>query len=106
MTTRNNLTAILACVLLSQAAPVRADAVTYWNDVAVTAVTVGRPGGQGFVDMALVHAAMHDAVQAIQRRFQPYSATVLGAGSADAAAGSAGTECWSASIQCSAGCWT
>jgi hypothetical protein len=89
MTTRNNLTAILACVLLSQATPVRADAVTYWNDVAVTAVTVGRPGGQGFVDMALVHAAMHDAVQAIQRRFQPYKANVQGAGSADAAAGSA-----------------
>ena len=89
MATRNNLTAILACVLLCQAAPVRADAVTYWNDVAVTAVTVGRPGGQGFLDMALVHAAMHDAVQAIQRRFQPYSATVQGAGSPDAAAGAA-----------------
>ena len=89
MSTRSNLTAILACVLLSHAAPVRADAVTYWNDVAVTAVTVGRPGGQGFLDMALVHAAMHDAVQAIQRRFQPYAATVQGAGSPDAAAGSA-----------------
>jgi hypothetical protein len=49
MTTRSSLTAILAWVLLSPAAPVRADAVTYWNDVAVTAVTVGRPGGgQGF----------------------------------------------------------
>jgi len=77
------------CVWLSWAGSARADAVTYWNDVTVTAVTAGRPGGQGFVDMALVHVAMHDAVQAIQRRFQPYSATVQGAGSPAAAAGAA-----------------
>jgi hypothetical protein len=71
------------------AVPARADAVTYWNDVAVQAVTSGRPGGQGFLDVALVQAAVHDAVQAIQRRFQPYHATLQGAGSPDAAVAAA-----------------
>jgi hypothetical protein len=79
----------VVCLGLGWAAPARADAVTYWNDVAVQAVTAGRPGGHGFVDMALVQAAIHDAVQAIQRRFQPFAATVQGTGSADAAAAAA-----------------
>jgi PAP2 superfamily len=35
-------------------------------------VTVGRPGPIGLVDIALVHVAVHDAVQAIEKRFEPY----------------------------------
>src|SRR5688572_18295914 len=80
---------VFVCLWLSWSRSAFADAVTYWNDVTVTAVTAGRPGGQGFLDMALVHAAMHDAVQAIERRFQPYAATVQGAGSPAAAGGAA-----------------
>ena len=80
---------LLICLCLGSAAPVRADAVTYWNEVTVQAVTAGRPGGQGFLDMALVQAAVHDAVQGIQRRFEPYHAALTGSGSPDAAVGAA-----------------
>ena len=83
------ITPFIFCVCLSWAAPAAADAVTYWNDVTVQAVTAGRPGGHGFLDVALVQAAVHDAVQAIQRRFQPYHAALQGSGSPEAAAGAA-----------------
>ena len=49
-----------------------ADAVTDWNQITVDAVTVGRPGPIGIVDIALVQVAVHDAVQAIEKRFEPY----------------------------------
>lgn len=80
---------IAFCVGLGWTTPAHADAVTYWNDVTVQAVTIGRPGGHGFLDIALVQAAVHDAVQSIQRRFEPYAARVQGTGSADAAAAAA-----------------
>lgn len=47
--------------------------VTFWNNVAVQAVTVGRAGPPGLLDLAIVHAAVHDAVQAIEGRFEPYA---------------------------------
>ena len=53
----------------------RADIVTDWNAVAeatLFAPTAGRPGPVAFLDMAVVHAAVHDAVQAIDKRFHPY----------------------------------
>ncbi len=83
------LAGFVFCASLSWAAPVCADSVTYWNDVTVQAVTAERPGGPGFLDMALVQAAVHDAVQAIQQRFEPYQATLRGTGSPDAAVGAA-----------------
>ena len=79
----------IAFLSLSCATAAHADAVTYWNAVTVDAVRAGRPGGAGFLDMALVHAAMHDAVQAIEQRFEPYAAKLKGSGSPDAAAGAA-----------------
>jgi PAP2 superfamily len=83
------LVSAIVCVSVSWATSAHADAVTYWNAVTVDAVTAGRPGGAGFLDMALVHAAMHDAVQAIQPRFEPYAAKLKGSGSPEAAAGAA-----------------
>jgi hypothetical protein len=64
----------MLCGLLGAAQPAFADtdAVVDWNQIAVDAVTVGRPGPIGIVDIALVHVAVHDAVQAIERRFEPY----------------------------------
>ena len=38
--------------------------------------TVGRPGPIGIVDIALVQVAVHDAVQAIDRQFEPYHAEI------------------------------
>jgi hypothetical protein len=63
---------LILCGLLSGAGPACADAVVDWNQITVDAVTVGRPGPIGLVDIALVHVAVHDAVQAIDRRFEPY----------------------------------
>jgi hypothetical protein len=50
----------------------QADPVTHWNGVTLTAVTTGRAGPPGLFDIALVQAAVHDAVQVIEGDFQPY----------------------------------
>jgi hypothetical protein len=66
---------LMLCGLLGAAsarADVAADAVVDWNQITVDAVTAGRPGPIGMVDIALVHIAVHDAVQAIEKRFEPY----------------------------------
>ncbi len=66
-----------------------ADVVTDWNEIILNAVTAGRPGPTGVADIALVHAALHDAVQAIDRRYEPYFAEVPGAHGSRAAAAAA-----------------
>jgi hypothetical protein len=62
--------------VLASAAPALADAVTGavvdWNRITLDAVTAGRPGPIGIVDIALVQVAVHDAVQAIEKRYEPY----------------------------------
>ena len=70
---------LIVCGMLGATAPVHADAVTDWNQFTLEAVTVGRPGPIGMVDVALVQVAVHDAVQALERRFEPYHAEVPGA---------------------------
>jgi hypothetical protein len=69
--------AVLACLAATNT--VNANAVTDWNSIAMEKITVGRPGPFGTTDMALVQIAVHDAVQAIDRRFEPYHAEVKGA---------------------------
>jgi hypothetical protein len=56
-----------------------AHAVTEWNEIAAASVAAGRAGPIGQMDLALVAAAGHDAVQAIERRFEAYYAEVPGA---------------------------
>jgi hypothetical protein len=64
--------------------------VTYWNDVANQAVAVARPGPPGLLDLALIHSAVHDAVQAIEGRYEQYAFTDQNAsGSAHAAVAAA-----------------
>ena len=63
---------LVACGLMMVGAAVRADAVTEWNEITAAAVTAGRPGPIGICDVALVQVAVHDAVQAIEKRFEPY----------------------------------
>jgi hypothetical protein len=79
--------AVLAlCAGLACAPPAHADVVTDWNAVTVLYVStggpgtpqvppVGRGGPPGLLDIALVHLAMHDAIQAIERKFDPYHYT-------------------------------
>jgi hypothetical protein len=80
--------AILA-ILLAMPSLVRADAVTDWNAIAVqtiSAATPARPAPVAFLDMAIVQAAVYDAVQAIDKRFKPYHVEIPGAsGSPEAA---------------------
>jgi hypothetical protein len=69
------------------------DAATDWNEIAVQALVAAgpaRPGPVVFLDLAIVQAAVHDAVQAIDRRFEPYHVQIPGAsGSPEAAAAKA-----------------
>jgi hypothetical protein len=64
----------------------QSDAVPYWNEITLSAVSTGRSGPTGPLDIALVQAAVHDAVQAIEGRFEPYYATIPGASGSTTAA--------------------
>src|SRR5688572_25727841 len=79
---------LLKILLLLAAAPLaRADAVLDWN--AITAQTIAaaaRPGGSAALDFATVQAAVHDAVQAYEKTFQPYATDISGATGSPAAA--------------------
>jgi hypothetical protein len=57
-------------------APARADVVTDWNLIATTAIPAGGlnfPAIQGSRILAMTHAAIHDALNAIDRRYKPYA---------------------------------
>lgn len=76
------LTAIFAVLImvLGLSSAARADAVSDWNAIAVQAVvTAARPGASGTLDIAMVHAAVYDAVQAIERDYEPYYLDIPGA---------------------------
>jgi len=79
-------------ISLGVAGPASADAVTDWNARTMTCAGVNRPGVPGLLDVAIVQAAVHDAVQAIQGRFEAYryhNPSRLGVGSPAAAAAAA-----------------
>jgi hypothetical protein len=78
------------CSLIGVAGQACGDAVTDWNEIAQAAIVTGRPGPIGAVDSALIQVAVHDAVQAIDRRYEPYHVEIKGAkGSRSAAAAAA-----------------
>ena len=62
--------AVLGMMLL--AAPARADTVTQWNQIATSAGVADGQGSSAVVQLAIVHAAVYDAVNAIDRRDEPY----------------------------------
>jgi hypothetical protein len=79
----------IAIFVISLATPasVTADAVVDWNAIAVQAtLTAARPGPTGFLDIAMVQAAVYDAVQAIERRYEPYYVEIKGASGSPVAA--------------------
>ena len=75
MTGARRLIGVLACVSLSAAVPARADVVTDWSAITISTIGAGAavPGPGRLIEFAMVHVAMHDAVQAIQQRFETYS---------------------------------
>src|SRR5215475_791761 len=81
------LTCLIVCICLSWAKPLCADVVSDWNAIAAQTTIPVRPGPSAILDLAMVHAAMHDAIQAYQGRFESYSGPIPNAtGSAIAAA--------------------
>jgi hypothetical protein len=58
--------------------PAKADVVTDWNEIADTVVITNakRAPGAAIIDMAYVHAAVYDAVNAIDGRFEPYAVSL------------------------------
>jgi hypothetical protein len=87
MTRLTCLSALAASAFAVFSSPVRADAVTEWNALAVGCAN--RAGPTVLLDLALVNAAMHDAIQAIEKRYKPYLATPPANGTESRAAAAA-----------------
>src|SRR5882762_9228962 len=67
--------------------PARADAVVDWNIITAQTIPFAtHPGGSAGLDFAMVHAAIYDAVEAIDGRFEPYFVSIPGASGSPAAA--------------------
>ncbi len=90
---------LLAALTSHVTALVHADAVLDWNQYAATAIVsppptgAGKPAGIGLVDLAIVHNAIYDAVNAIAGYpFEPYEVipTVTMPASSEAAVATAG----------------
>jgi len=86
---------VLAAPPAVAAAPKPADgnAVTDWNTIAIAAVLVDPGRIRDSRALAIVQAAVHDAVNAIDRRYQPYTGNLWAPGaSLDAAVGAAARD--------------
>ena len=79
---------LAACAVIIGTAPAsRADAVLDWNAIAAqTIFAAGRPGPSAVLDLAVVQTAVHDAVQAYDKQFEPYATEISGASGSPAAA--------------------
>ena len=89
MTRMRSLIALIVCGYLSWAGPALAGAVEDWNAItsqAVLAAVPPRPGPASILDFATVHAAVYDAVQAIEGQYEPYYVEIPGASGSSAAA--------------------
>jgi hypothetical protein len=90
MTFFQNLARGIVLAALAWSGAAGADAVSDWSVIANGAVPLGRAGPIGIQDLALVQAAVHDAVQSYEHRFEPFYVSVPGAkGSKSAAVGAA-----------------
>ena len=65
------VTALGICIAIPTTA--RADVISDWNVIVIQEAGLAlRQGGSPAVDFATMHAAMYDAVQAIERDYEPY----------------------------------
>ena len=85
------LTILIALALVALAAPkvARADVVVDWNSIALQTIFAAvppRPGPTGILDVAMVHAAVHDAIQAFEGRFESYTIPIANASGSPVAA--------------------
>ncbi len=89
MTSLRRFAGLIVCVCLTWASPARADVVVDWNLIAtqtIFAAVPARPGPSAILDLAIVHAAMHDAIQATDKRFESYAISIEGASGSPVAA--------------------
>ena len=87
----------LSTPTVAAARPQRTDgnSVTDWNTIAIAAILVDPGRIRDSRVLAITHAAIHDAVNAIDRRYQPYTTDHLWApgASVDAAVAAAARDC-------------
>jgi hypothetical protein len=91
MSGSRRLIGVFVC-LLGVTGPAEADVVTDWSGITISTIGAAAPvAGPGrLIEYSMVHIAMHDAVQAIQQRFETYSPGITPAtGSVIAAAAKA-----------------
>ena len=86
--------ALAAACLLSTGVmlPARANVVTEFNAIALSCIPRGGPATA--LDIALVQAAVHDAVQAIEQRYEPYFSSPTATGTESKAAAAAAAAYW------------
>jgi hypothetical protein len=87
MKRHRNLIALTMCAFASWVAPAQANVVTEWN--ALASQCINRPGPGALLDLALVQAAVHDAIQAIEHKYEPYFARPAATGDESRAAAAA-----------------
>jgi hypothetical protein len=83
---------LLAYACFAWSAPANAQVVNDWNVITISCAVANRAGPTNQLDITLVQGAVHDAVQAIQGRFESYhyvDPSRLGVGSEEAAAAAA-----------------
>jgi hypothetical protein len=70
--------AVAAILSTTAASAIAADAVSFWNETAITtsAVHLGRSPAAAPVDLAYVHAAIYDVVVALRGGYRPFAVTV------------------------------
>jgi len=76
----------------SWVAPASANVVTEWNAIALSCIPRGGPANA--LDVSLVQAAVHDAVQAIEKRYEPYLSSPAAVGTESKAAAAAAAAYW------------
>jgi hypothetical protein len=77
--------AILVATVILSAPEARADAVTDWNEVALRLhAAAGLPGVPRTRVLAMMHVAVHDAINSIDRRADPYAFDMRAAETASA----------------------
>lgn len=79
---------VLTALAMTLMGGVHADPVLDWNAIAAQTILApgARPGPSVVLDFAVVHTAVHDAVQAYDKQFEPYAIDIQNAGGSVAAA--------------------
>lgn len=76
------ISTMVLCAVMTWVSPAAAqDVIGFWNEQALAATPQAPPAGRGatpaaILDVAMVHLAMHDAVQSYDHHFEPYAGAI------------------------------